>query len=312
MIARPWIALLGPQRFVPTVADTLARLECEGPLAVVTAGWQEREDEDRELRDHVGRPVVNLELYRRAEDVFARDPDLFAAHRRRQDRLLELQDAYRMRLGHAMAAARELLRRIEPAWALDAEREDAIAAVRALDEHHLARLETVHRAFRAEVRPSDRVAVAEHRSDLAERLAGVAALAVAGGHVAILLNRLRLFDVLSLAPRLPVIAWSAGAMAISRRVVAFHDSPPQGPGNAEVLDAGLGAVSGVTPLPHAERRLRLDDPVRVGLLARRLAPDVGVAFDPGARVLFRGDRFSVWHETRVLAGDGRVTAWRAS
>ena len=48
-------------------------------------------------------------------------------------------------------------------------------------------------------------------------------------------------------------------MAISERVVLFHDSPPQGPGAAEVLDAGLGLVGDVVVLPQPEFRLRLDD-----------------------------------------------------
>ncbi len=37
-----------------------------GRIAVVTAGWEEREDEDAELLDHLSRPAVNLGLYRRA------------------------------------------------------------------------------------------------------------------------------------------------------------------------------------------------------------------------------------------------------
>jgi hypothetical protein len=35
----------------------------------------------------MGGEVVNLALHRRADQVFRDDPDLFAAHRARQDRL---------------------------------------------------------------------------------------------------------------------------------------------------------------------------------------------------------------------------------
>ncbi len=45
-------------------------------------------------------------------------------------------------------------------------------------------------------------------------------------------------------------------MVVCETVVLFHDSPPQGAGNAEVLDAGLGLARGVIALPHARRRLR--------------------------------------------------------
>ena len=74
------------------------------------------------------------------------------------------------------------------------------------------------------------------------------------------------------AARTPVAAWSAGAMAIAERVVLFHDHPPQGAGNAEVFEAGLGLVRGAVFLPHAATRLALDDVGRVALLARRLPP----------------------------------------
>ena len=103
-----------------------------------------------------------------------------------------------------------------------------------------------------------------------------------------LLNRLRLFDFLGLAGNCPVIAWSAGAMAVSERVVLFHDSPPQGAGNPEVLDAGLGLGRQLVALPHARRRLRLGDPLRVSLFARRFAPSTCAVLEEGARLDWDG------------------------
>ena len=60
---------------------------------------------------------------------------------------------------------------------------------------------------------------------------------------------------------------------VNGRIVLFHDSPPQGPGNAEVLEPGLGAVrrTSCRCRTHA-KRLRLDDPCGVALFARRFAP----------------------------------------
>ena len=62
---------------------------------MITAGWQEREREDEELQKHLDRPLTNLCLHSRAEQVFSSDPDLFAAHRARQDRLQAIQQLYR-------------------------------------------------------------------------------------------------------------------------------------------------------------------------------------------------------------------------
>ena len=48
------------------------------------------------------------------------------------------------------------------------------------------------------------------------------ALAIAGGHVGVLLRCLKLFGV-SPPAELPVVAWSAGAMALTDRVVLYND-----------------------------------------------------------------------------------------
>lgn len=304
---RPYVCLLGPQRFHPTVEGALQARQSAGPIAVVTAGWQEREGEDQEFRDHVGRPVVNLSLYDHAEGVFRDDPELFEALRARQDRLRAVQRLYRTRLDHAMAAVRAMhASRAEP-WAIDPERDDAAEAVRALDAHHRDRLADIHRSFEDEWRPTARDAVARRRESIAQALEGVGVLAIAGGHVAILQNRLRLFDVLSIRPELPIVAWSAGAMVLGERVFAFHDSPPQGAGNAELLDIGLEAIRGVVSLPHASRRLRLDDPVRVSILARRAAPDLAVALDGGSRLWSTGTGWSGAPGTIRLSEDGGMT-----
>lgn len=276
--------LLGPQRFQPTLSVALDALGIEGPIAVVTAGWQEREPETEELGEHVGRELIQLGLYRRHEELLEQDADLAAALRERQERLHELQQLYRLRLGHALDAARALMARSGDSPLLARHRRAAIRAVKTLDRQHLVHVREIHAEFEAAWHPSRRPAVAGHRAELSEQLQRASALVLAGGHVAILLNRLRLFDLQPLTGRLPWVAWSAGAMALSERVVLFHDSPPQGPGNAEVLESGLGICSGVVPLPHARRRLRLNDPVRVALFARRFSPATCVLLERDAHV----------------------------
>lgn len=298
--------LLGPQRFRPTVAEALRVLGVDGPIAVVTAGWQEREDEDRELRDHVAREVVNLRLYHRCEEVYRDDRELFLAIRRRQDRLRELQRIYRTRLAHLMDSARELMARPGPTDLLEPERDHAIETVRSLDRHHVERIRQVHDEFERRWQPQDRLALIRHRNEIFDILRRVSVLAVAGGHVAILLNRLRLFRLRALRPDLPVVAWSAGAMALADRIFLFHDSPPQGPGHAEVLDVGLGRFRAVVPLPHAARRLRLDDRQRVSILARRCEPDMAVALDAGAMLTFRAGRWVASPGTRRLDPRGTL------
>src|ERR1044072_2749448 len=100
------VTLLGPQRLTPTLAGAVRGVGVEGEIAVVTAGWQEREEEVDELREHLGGRVVNLRLYARAEEVFRKDRALARAHRQRQDRLQRMQELYRLRLGHATGGGR--------------------------------------------------------------------------------------------------------------------------------------------------------------------------------------------------------------
>ncbi|HRC86228.1 MAG TPA: hypothetical protein PK413_11510 [Thermoanaerobaculia bacterium] len=257
-------------------------------MAAVTAGWQEREAEVEEMREHLGRPVANLRLYARAEQLFAQDRELAALYRERQDVLRQLQDLYRVRLAHILRAARDLASRLTEPSLVEPEREAVMTSLRALDDHHLGRLRAVHEEFDAKARPLERPALLRHRHEIAKQLGASVALAIAGGHVAVLLNRLRLFGVVELAARLPIFAWSAGAMVLGSKVVLFHDSPPQGAGDAEVVESGLHLYDDLIPLPHASKRLRLDDPVRVSLFARRFAPARCVAFEPKVQLVRKG------------------------
>ncbi|MEZ5962714.1 MAG: Type 1 glutamine amidotransferase-like domain-containing protein [Planctomycetota bacterium] len=307
------VTLLGPQRLQPTlnhaVADVDRRVGGRGMLAVVTAGWEERELEIQELDEHVGGRALNLEVYCRVEDIFAHDKELLGLMRERHDTLRALQELYRVRLAHELAAVRDLYARADGqpgASLLEPEVDAAIEAVRVLDARHLARVDEVHREFEARMQPTQRPHVRKHRQQIAEILKRCTALCIAGGHVGVLLHRLRLFDVFGLHGARPIIAWSAGAMVCGERVVLFHDSPPQGPGDAEVYDRGFGLVPGVVPLPHARRRLRLDDRRRVGLFARRFAPAQAVALDERTRVDWSDGRLEVHGGTRTLRHDGSV------
>ena len=278
------IVLLGAQRYRPTLADAVAELGVRGKIATITAGWQEREDDDEDLHHHLLGRTVNLALHARGEDVFRRDAELREAHRERQLVLRHRQDFYRVRLEHAMEAQHVIDQRAAPADILEDEAKSSIDAIRGIDARHLERCARDRRAFDAKYRPDERPAVLEHRRELAAIVRECDAIAIAGGHVASLLNRLRLFRIRDLARGKFVFAWCAGAMAISERVVLFHHSPPQGPGAAEVLDSGLGMIGEVVVLPQPEVRLRLHDRKRLSLMARRFAPSTSLAMPARSRV----------------------------
>lgn len=302
------VVCLGPQRRDPTLRKTLDSMGIRGKVAGVTAGWEERETEDQEMSEHLDHRLINLQVYGRVEKIFEQDAELFRAMRERHDRMRSLQDLYRFQLTHQLEAARDLLARKGDASLLDPEREHAIAAVRALDEHHLRRIEEVHAEFRARFKPAERDAVIRQRDEIAEVLAECDALCVAGGHVAILLNRMRLLRVADAFSHGPLLAWSAGAMALSERIILFHDNPPQGQGNAEILEKGLGVCPNLVPLPHAKHRLRLKDKARVALFAKRFGPAQCIVLDATTRIDWNGDQWFAHPGTRKLDAAGQVDA----
>lgn len=309
--------LLGPQRFMTTAGSTLRALEVQGPVATITAGWEEREDQDDELNQVLDGRSRNLRLYHRMFDVLGKDERFAAAALAFRDRHDELQSFYRLRLEIAMQGVYAVQRRTSSHGTGAVALADAVEAVRRLDEWYSARLKDLYRELDAQTSAAESEVISWHRGELAGMLADSAALVITGGHVGTLLRALRLF-ALPIGEDLPVIAWSAGAMALTDKVVLFHDHAPQGSHEAEVYDRGLGRVPAVIALPHARRRLRLDDRSRCAVLARRFPHHRLVLLDDGTSVVFDGSGSGpgadgghaaygpLPHGVRVLTADGVV------
>jgi hypothetical protein len=212
-----------------------------------------------------------------------------------------------LRLGHTLSAARDLLAASAPPQMLVTEQRAATEAVRALDRHHLQQVAEIHDRFNRDVQPEQRPALIAHRREIADIVDGCSLFAFAGGHVGVLLNRLKLFDIQSMIGERHLLAWSAGAMACCEQIALFHDSPPQGAGNTEIYEHGLGLVRGVVALPHARRRLRTGDLNRMQLMARRLWPARALLLDERSWAAFDVDSTVVDGEgVRHLAQDGTL------
>jgi hypothetical protein len=334
------VILLGPQRrpTVDAVARSLGLAGSENRVATITAGWQEREPDDTELSTLLGGHAVNLSLYRRWLDVQDRDPQFATAERELAGTLAELQDLYLLRLDYALRAVYAVQRRSGPALEGGALAE-AIAAVRELDAAHLRQVDNVRGEFFQRLPPHDRPVIAGHRAAVQGILDEAGALVIAGGHVGVLAEVLHLFNVAAAlhqwvghqwvghqgaghqgaghqgAGRSPVIAWSAGAMALTDRIVLFGDRSPQGPGHPEVYGSGLSVLRDVVLLPHARARMLLDDTPRMAVFARRFAPARCVLLDGGTRIELdsnSGGDIGWPPGVRVIAADGRVTSLEAA
>jgi hypothetical protein len=298
------VTLLGPQRR-PTVDQVVGSVDDGASLATVTAGWQERESADEELDALLAGRSVNLTLYRRWLDVQERDPEFALAEVAHQSVLEELRLLHLVQLESALDAMSTLGHRTgKDPKVLAAALSDADAVVRLIDDRHASRIHDVNAEFSASHRVEDRPTVAEHRASVRALLEPAAGIVLAGGHVGVLLRLLELFDVRPAGSQ-TVIAWSAGAMALTEKVVLFHDRAPQGPAPPEIYADGLAVVREAVLLPHARRRLRVDDPMRLAAMSRRFAPARCVVLDDGVR-LDLSPNGGLPPDTRVISADGRI------
>jgi hypothetical protein len=238
--------------------------------------------------------------------VQEQDREFAHAEREHEAALGELRQHYLVQLDHALEATYTVAQGQEGRPRLrERALEGAVEMVRLLDHQHLQRVRDVQLAFFDAWRPQERDAVATHRDEVNQLLATSDAVVVAGGHVGLLARLLHLFHVGPAMPR-TVVAWSAGAMALTERIVLFHDHVAQGVAQTEVFGEGIGLMQGLVLLPHARRRLRVDDRVRMSVLARRFAPARCVVLDDGVRLPL-GPDCSLPPGTRVVADDGHIT-----
>lgn len=307
------LVLLGPQPEYASLNVALKDLSVASPVALITAGWETEEADDQDLKNAIGVEAINLNLFGRTEKLFADDPELIETLRSRQDELRHLRDAYNDRLNHLLKGARQIIRRKDALVDLTPERESAIEMVRQLDREYFVRTSQIIDCYEERLKTADRFHVCEHRNEIREILEPVNAILIAGGHVAIILNRLKIFGILEMRPELPIIAWSGGAMALSDQVVFFHDSPPQGAGDAEVLRGGMSLFHDVLPLPDAKSRLNLDDEARVELFARRFNRFKCVVFDEQTILRSQGDDWELKGvgPTQRLGSEGQVVEFHS-
>ncbi len=293
--------LLGPQRFLTTAGTVVRSLAPEGTVATVTAGWQDREPADEELHEVMDGRSRNLHLYQRLSEVIETDEHFATEALAHRDAMDELAAIYSLRLQRALESAYVVARRPAREDIAESAFADAIRGVRDIDAWYLRSVDQLYGELETAAPPDQSEPIARHRAEVAEILGDASVLAIAGGHVGILLRCLRLFE--AVPQRLPVVAWSAGAMAMTERVVLYNDNGPQGVQGAEVWDRGAGRVPDLVAMPHARRRLKLDDPVHARAFVRRFAPATCLLLDDGTQVAI-GDDGTVPEDARVLTETG--------
>lgn len=331
--ADPRITFLGPQR-TPRVPHVVRHLGLRGKrFGMITAGWRDRESDDGLLSDLLGGNTVNLRLWGLMQQLWEADPELAAADQRRRTVHTEMQELYLIGLEQANEAIRRI-RLHEPRDPKVVEQaiEDVIDVMRTLDQRHVERVDELNEEFYERHQPQHRDAVVAARFRVGRVVAGCDAIAITGGHVGVLMGALHVFNLGPAlaappapdpleeagvrgvvdpadrpAPTLlrPVLAWGAGAMALTERIVLFYDHAVTSPGVSEVLMGGLGLTRGVVALPSPRERLDMSDKARLGMLARRALPRRGLLLDQRTAVTLTADG-RLPDDARVLGTDGTV------
>ncbi|MGB3258487.1 MAG: hypothetical protein WBG89_01535 [Ornithinimicrobium sp.] len=306
MPTNTWITLLGPQR-TPRLDHVVASLGLtDARFATINAGWREREPDDDLLSQTLGGNTINPRLWHRMQQMWEDDPELAQADRDRRQVLEEMHELYLMGLDHALSALKELIAHApRHSTVREVAIEDAEEIVREMDARHLERIERQYAQFWEQWKPHERSAPARARELVHQDLSGAQAIAVTGGHVGVLMGAMNLFNI-GPALDVPIIAWGAGAMALTERVVLFNDRAAHGPAIAEVYRRGMGLVRHTVALPSPRERLDLSNQTRMGLLARRFAPARSLLLDAGVQVHIGYDG-QLPKGAPVLRADGSAT-----
>lgn len=299
------VTLLGPLNDGTNLEAEIEAFGVDGPVALITAGWEEGERNDAEIDRRLGGGTRNLGLYGRRLDVLSSDSEYADAERLLRTQLDELREQYQRRLRAALDGVDVMRTRFADVPAGAGEQlTAAIDAVRTLDDAHAAAIAAAYERFYAAHPPHDRPVIGAHRDEVAAIVAECAAIAIAGGHVGVLNDCLHLCNLASLIDAQPLLAWSSGCMAISERIVVIDDDDPAAR-PAELYDIGIGVARGLVALPVSSR-LHAHDADGRALLAARFAPRVCVVLDAGDRLELSSGLPADLGAVGVVAPDGRL------
>ncbi|MEC7987889.1 MAG: Type 1 glutamine amidotransferase-like domain-containing protein [Myxococcota bacterium] len=293
----PKIHILGPQRDHPNLAQVVEKYLPDAKLAVISAGWRHEESELKPMARDLRRPLSLLPLYQWFDELGQQEPELSKEHSDRQKRIKAYKKIYRKKLHLHL----EYLAFIEIKWKKQPslygeDHQEALDEIHKIDQEALQRLERIRSHFPNLQKPWKHPSAKPLHEEIRSTLEKCDGLIIAGGHVAILRNRMFFFGLPDLLREFldkgkQIVCWSAGAMAMCEQIVLYYDDPPEGVGVAEILDTGMGILPNTTFFPHAAQRLRLNDSNRVRALVQRFHTQRCITLEVGTHLLYENGTY---------------------
>lgn len=159
------------------------------------------------------------------------------------------------------------------------------------------------------------------RQELEARILWADAILFFGGSPEQLLAPFRFFDLRpalleTLRRGATLVASSAGALVLCDRVIVYDQFSNQQHRDFQVIDRGLGIVSGLQVLPHCMDRIQTDDPDNLAYLARRFSKRLSVGLNRESYLLIEpgGPRATAVGEVDgvyVFGADGQKVRYGA-
>lgn len=290
------IHILGPQQPSANLPTVVANHIPDGPMAIITAGWRLDESDISALERDLKAPLFLLPLYTWFDFLGSKEPDLAGQHAARQNKIKAYKKIYNLQLQSACdlwTKISDLKQKNNELYEID--EHDACETVRQTDRRCIERQNAVRKSFPDLEKPWSHFSAAPYYKKIEMTLQKCSGLIIAGGHVAVLRNRMYFFGLNKLLPEFldagkSIITWSAGAMSLSEQIVLYYDDPPDNDaGLPKVLDKGLGLIPNTIFLPHARQRLHIDTPKRVTRFARRFLPAKCIALEHGAHLQYQNN-----------------------
>ena len=195
------IHILGPQRPSPNLPNIIERHLPDGPLAVITAGWRIDEIDISALERDLNRPLYLLPLYGWFDRLGAKEPELASLHSERQIKIKSYKKVYNLQLRAAFdlwTKIAELAEENPELYSMD--EKDALAAVRITDRRAIERQDLIRKEFDQLNTPWTHTVTMPYHDKIKNTLKKCRGLIIAGGHVAVLRNRLFFFGRDKLLP----------------------------------------------------------------------------------------------------------------